>query len=142
MRRHPTTLGDATKAYAKDTTSSVRFLIDENEHMAKELQVAKKGGEYVKPSARAELRREILDEVSSLGIFMWKLYFIFVTMHKSVVHLNGWQQCYARRAHILSDLHIVFYHMQTWTMRCKGAQFHLSKMIKPRVVELKAHIWS
>jgi len=40
VRRHPTALADATKAYAKATKSSVRLLIDENECMAKELQEA------------------------------------------------------------------------------------------------------
>ncbi len=41
VRKHPYALVDATKAYAKATNSSVRFLIAENERMAKELQVAK-----------------------------------------------------------------------------------------------------
>lgn len=45
VHKHPTALADATKAYAEATSSSVIFLIVENEHMAKELQVAKHGGE-------------------------------------------------------------------------------------------------
>jgi len=41
VHRHPAMLTDATKSYAKATSSTVRFLIAENERMAKELQVAK-----------------------------------------------------------------------------------------------------
>ena len=32
--------------------------------------------------------------------------------------------------------------MQTWMMRYKGSLLHLPKMMKPRVVKLKARIWS
>ena len=60
--------------------------------MAKELQAAKQGGEQVTTSSREELRRAILDEVLPLKTVMWNLYFKFVTVHKIVVHLNGWQQ--------------------------------------------------
>lgn len=63
-------------------------------------------------------------------------------VHKAVVHLNGWQQCCARRAHILSNLHTSIDHMQTWTMKYKGAPLHFPKMMKPMEVELKACIWS
>ena len=110
--------------------------------MAKELQVTQHGGVQVTTSMRAELRREILDEVSSLEIVMRKLYFRFITVHKSVVHLNSWQQCCARRACILLDLHTSVDHMEIWTMRYKGCPFHFPKMMKPKGVELKAHIWS
>ena len=48
VHKHPTILADATRAYVKATSSSVRFLIAENERMAKELQTAKQGGELVK----------------------------------------------------------------------------------------------
>jgi len=70
MGRHPTALDNATKAYGEATNSSVRFLIDENECMAKELQVGKKGEEKVTACAREELRKVIPDEVSSLKIVM------------------------------------------------------------------------
>ena len=70
VRRHPAALVDSTKSYVEATSSIVRFLIAENEHMAKELQVAKKGGEQATASTIAELRREIMDEVSSLETFM------------------------------------------------------------------------
>ena len=40
-------------------------MIAESECMAKELQVAKQGGEKVTASSKAELRREIVDEISS-----------------------------------------------------------------------------
>lgn len=44
VRKNPTTLVDATKAYANATSLSVRFFITENELVDKELQVAKQGG--------------------------------------------------------------------------------------------------
>jgi len=37
---------------------------------------------------------------------------------------------------------LLFDYMQTWTMRYKGALLHFPKMIKPRAVELEAHIQS
>lgn len=86
------------------------------------------------------MRMEILNEVSSLERVMKMLYSRFITMHMLVVHLNDWQQNCARRACILSDLHTIVYHMKTWNMRYKGAPSHLPKMMKPRVVELKACI--
>lgn len=91
VRRHPTALADATKAYAEATNSSARFLITESDRMAKELQMAKQGVEQVTTSTRAELRRVILDEVQPLETFMRKMYFKFVIVHKLVVHLNGWK---------------------------------------------------
>lgn len=105
--KHLATLDDATKAYAKATSSSVRFLIAENECMAKELQAANQREEKALASARVEWRKEILYEISSLKAVMLNLYFRFVTMHKSVFHLNGWKQHCARRARILTDIHIV-----------------------------------
>ena len=45
VRKHPTTLDDATRAYAEATSSNVRFLIVENKKMTKELQMTKQGGE-------------------------------------------------------------------------------------------------
>ena len=142
VRKHPATLADAAKAYAKSTSWSMRFLIAENKHMAKELQVAKQKEKQATTSAKAELKKAILDDVSSLVTIMRKFYFKFVTLHKSVVYLNGWQQCCARRARILADIHIAINHMQIWTMRYKGAPLQLPKMMKPKMVELKARIWS
>jgi len=57
--------------------------------MAKELQVAKQGGDQVTTSAKADLMRTILNEVSSLDTVMQTLYSRFITMHKSVFHPNG-----------------------------------------------------
>lgn len=91
MHRYPATLVDSTKAYVEATSLSVRFLIVENEFMAKELQATKQGEEKATASAISELRRAILDEVSSLETVMWKLYFRFVPVHNSFIHLNGWQ---------------------------------------------------
>ena len=79
--KHPTTLADATRAYAEATSSSVRFLIVENERMAKELQTAKQGGELVIAFSQAEVKKAILDEVFSLDTVMQLLYSKFGTMH-------------------------------------------------------------
>jgi len=43
--RHLPALAEDTKAYTEATNSSVRFLIAENERMAKELQATKQGKE-------------------------------------------------------------------------------------------------
>ena len=45
VRKHPDVLVDATKSYGEASISNVTFLIAEKEHMAKELQAAKQGGE-------------------------------------------------------------------------------------------------
>lgn len=140
--KHPTALADSTRAYAEDTSSSVRFLIAANERMDKELQTANQGGELVTTSTREELKKAILEEVLSLDTFMWLLYSKFGTMHKAVVHLNSWQQRFVRRECILSNVHAAIDYMRTWMMRYKGALLHLPKMMKPRVVELKACIRS
>lgn len=50
VHKHPVALADATRAHAESTSSSVHFLIAENERMAKELQTTKKGGELVTTS--------------------------------------------------------------------------------------------
>ena len=70
IHKHPTTLADATRVYVEATSSSVRFLIAENERMAKELQVAKQGGDLVTMSTRDELKKAILDELLSLDTTM------------------------------------------------------------------------
>ena len=97
---------DATRGYAEATSSSVRFLISKNERMTMELQTTNKGEELVTTSTRAELKNETLDEVLSLDTVMQVLYSKFGTVHKAVVHLNGWLQRCARRAHILSNVHV------------------------------------
>ena len=66
VHKHPDTLVDATRVYAKATSSSVHFLIAKNEWMEKELQMAKQGGDLVIMSAWAELKKVILDEVLSI----------------------------------------------------------------------------
>ena len=110
--------------------------------MAKELQTTKLGGELVTKSARAELKKAILDDVLSLDTVMQAMYSRFGNVNKAVFHINGWQQRCARRARIFSNVHVVVDYMQTWTMRYKGAPLHLPKMMKPKVVKLKAHIRS
>ena len=103
--KHPATLFNATRAYVEATSLSVRFLITENERMAKELQTTKQEGELVTLFAQAEPKKEILDEVLSLEPVMKALYSKFGTMHKVVVHLNSWQHRCVRRACILSNMH-------------------------------------
>jgi len=133
-------MANVTKAYVEATSLSVRFLIAEKKCMAKELQAAKQGGEWVTSSAKAELKRAILDEVSSLEVVMQMLYSKFVTMHKLVLHLKYRQQHCARRECSLSNIHTIVDHMQTCTMRYKGSQLSLPKIMKPKAVELKACI--
>lgn len=57
LSKHAATLDDASKAYAEATHSSVRFLIVENECMAKVLQMAKKGEEQDTTSTIIELKK-------------------------------------------------------------------------------------
>jgi len=142
VRKHPAAFYDTTRVYAKATSSSVHFLIAENERMAKELQVAKQGGDLVTISARAEVKKEILDELLSLDTIMQSLYSKFGTVHKVVIHLNGWQQRCDRRALIMLKIHVVFDDMQAWTMKYKGAPLHLPKMMRPNAIELKARLQS
>ncbi len=97
VHKNPISLADATRVYAESTSSSVHFLISEKERMAKELQVAKQGGYLVTMSARAELKKAILDEVLSLDTVMRALYSKFSTMHQAVVHLHRWKHRCARR---------------------------------------------
>lgn len=70
MCKHPTALADATKVYAEATSSSVRFLIVENERMEKELKTTKQGGDLVTMSTQVELKKAILDELLSLDTIM------------------------------------------------------------------------
>lgn len=70
FHKHLTALVDATRVYAKATSSSVHFLIAENERMVKELHVAKQGGDLVTMSTRVELKKAIVDEVLSLDKVM------------------------------------------------------------------------
>jgi len=142
VHKNPTALADETRLYAKATISSVHFLIAKNEQMTKELQMAKQGGDLVTMFAQAKLKKETLDEVLSLDTVMRALYSKFGTMHTSFVHLNGWQQRCARRAHILMNFHAVVDDMQTWTMKYKGSPLHFPKMMRVNAVELKAHTWS
>jgi len=53
VQRNPPSLVEATKAYAKAMSSSVKFLVAENEHMAKELQATREREEKSTGSARA-----------------------------------------------------------------------------------------
>ena len=103
--------------------------------------MTKKGGELVIASTQVELKKEILDEVLSLDTVMWLLYSKFGTVHKLIIHLNGWQQRCARREHSLLNVHVIVDYMQTWMIRYKGALLHLPKMMNPRAVDLQERIW-
>jgi len=70
VHKHPAVLADAIKVYDEATSSSVCFLISENEWMAKELQVAKQGGGLVTMSTQAQLKKAILNEVLSMDTVM------------------------------------------------------------------------
>lgn len=61
MSKHPSALANAIKAYVKATSSSVFFLIVENEWMTKDLQTAKQEGKFVIASTQAKLKKAILD---------------------------------------------------------------------------------
>lgn len=90
VHKHLVALADASRVYAKDTSSSVCFLIAENEWMEKELQTAKQGGDLVTMFARDELKKAILNQVLSLHTFIQALYSKFGSMHKAVIHLKIW----------------------------------------------------
>lgn len=60
VQRHRAALADAKKAYAKNMSSSVRFLIVENEHTSKLLQETKKREEQSTGSNRAKMNMAIL----------------------------------------------------------------------------------
>jgi len=59
VRRHIDALGDDTKAYAKSMSSSVNFLIEENERMNRELQAARQREEKSIGSTRVEMKKAI-----------------------------------------------------------------------------------
>ena len=99
--------------------------------MAKELQTARQREEQLIGSARAEMKKVILIEVSSLETVMQRLYDRFITVHKAVVHLHGHQQHCIKIVRTLTDIHVIVDHVQTWIMRYKGVPLYLHKMMKP-----------
>lgn len=103
-------------------------MIEENECMVNEFQLAEKREEQSTGSAKAEMEMAILAEVLILQIVTWRLYDRFVTMDKEVVHLH--QQCYTKITGTLTSIYVVVDHIQTWKMRYKGAPLHLQKMMK------------
>ena len=87
--KHPTTLVEAILAYVGATSLNLKYLMTENDQLANSLQDARKEVEQLKEknaiSVMEEMRKAILDEVSTLKTTMWKLYDGFVTMHKVFV---------------------------------------------------------
>lgn len=92
VRRHLAALANASKAYAEAISSAIKFLIAENDRMAKDLQEARQSIDQFVGFAMVEMRKSMLTEVSTLETTMRKMYGIFFTMHKTVVHLYGSQQ--------------------------------------------------
>lgn len=64
-------------------------MIAENEHMAKEFLVARQRVEQSTRSARAEMKKTIISNVSTLEIGTLRLYERFVTVNKAIFHLHG-----------------------------------------------------
>jgi len=77
-----------------------------------------------------EMRKAILAEVSTQEATMRKFYDGFITMHKAVVHLHGFQQWRKRFVQALTDIHATIAHVQKWTMRYEGAPLYLPKIKK------------
>jgi len=78
-----------------------------------------KKGEMVVASTQEDLKKEIMDELLSLDTIIKVFYSKLGIVHKTVVHLNGWQQRCDRRESIFLNVHIVFDYMKIWTIRYK-----------------------
>ena len=89
VRKHTVAMADATMAYVGATSSNVKFMLEENEHIPKNFQVARQKSEKSTGSTMAEMRKVILTKVSTLEATMQKIYNRFVTVHKAVFHLFG-----------------------------------------------------
>lgn len=94
-RKHPNAIVEASLSYARSTSSNVKYLMTENEQLAKNLQATRKEAKQLQEithnavSALGDIRKVIFVEVSSLGETMQKLYDRFVTVHKEVFYLHG-----------------------------------------------------
>lgn len=84
-------MAEASKAYAKSTSSTVKFLITGNDRLAKDLQEARQRTEQSTGSAMTEMKKSIMVEISTLEATMRTMYRIFVTVHKVIFHLYGIQ---------------------------------------------------
>lgn len=60
VRKHPVAMVDATMAYGRATSSNVKFLLAENEQIAKNLQAARQKAKQSVRSAMAEMMKAIL----------------------------------------------------------------------------------
>lgn len=78
------------------------------------------------------MRKVILVEVSTPETTMWKLYDKFVTVHKEVVHLYGFQQQSTNIVQTFKGINTAITHVYEWTMRYKGATHYLQKIMKPQ----------
>lgn len=138
VHKHPTTLADATRVYAEATSSSVHFLIAENERMAKELKKAKKRrrvGESVCLSWTEEGNTRW-----SIVIVMRALYSKFGTcIRYSSISMDG-------NRDVLEE-HVSCQTCMLLLITCKHGRWdtrepplHFPKMIKAKAVKLKARI--
>lgn len=73
VRKHPTPMDDASKAYAESMRSTVKFLLSQNDQMEKDLQESRQKTEQSKGSAMVEMRKVILAKLATLQTTMWKL---------------------------------------------------------------------
>lgn len=145
VRNHPVVVVDSNLAYAGITSSNSKFLLDENEKMARNLQEAKqeakKSRQQSVGSIMAEMKKVILSKVSTLETTMQKLYDRFFTMHNVFVHVQGLQQWRKNLVQTLREIHVSIVHVQDWKMRYKGALLYFPKMTKPQAKLDKANVW-
>ena len=94
---------EASKAYVEAMSLTIKFLITENDRMAKDLQEAMQRVEKFAGSAMTEMKKVIVAEISTLEATMRTMYRIFFIMHKVVIHLYGFQRI-ARRQPKLSKI--------------------------------------
>lgn len=144
VRMNPVTKPNATMDYVGSMSSNAKLLLVENEQMEKNLQETRKKAEKSVGSAMAEMTRGILANVSTLEATMWKLYDRFVTIHKEVVHLFGFQRQRKNILQTLRGIQTAIDHVQEWIIRYKGVSLHFLKMMKLQVEldkpKIKMHI--
>lgn len=80
-------------AYTREVRSNVKFLSAENEKMAKNLYASRTKAEQIREknavSVMTEMRKMIIDEISTLETNMRNLYDEFITIYKEFFHVHG-----------------------------------------------------
>lgn len=92
-------------------SSTIKFLLVENDWMEMYLQEAKQRKEQYARSTMAEMKKFILVELSTLETTMWKLYDKFFIVHKEVVHLYGFQQGCMKISQNIKNIHVAIAHV-------------------------------